>query len=82
MKTFSSAKMQTFYDTLWLINGIFHFVHQVIIMVLILRQPVELYMMVFIVTTGYSIEQFDSIMLATFQLFFTHVGNGKYFHYV
>lgn len=55
----------TFYDILWLINVISHFV-QVIIMVLILHQPVELYLMFFIVTTGYGIEQFVSIILSTF----------------
>lgn len=55
----------TLYDILWLINVISRFV-QVIIMVLILHQPVELYLMVFVVTTGYGIEQFVSIILSTF----------------
>lgn len=71
----------TFYDILWLINVISHFV-QVIIMVLILHQPVELYLMFFIVTTGYGIEQFVSIILSTFGFFFTQGGNGKYIHYM
>jgi len=56
----------TLYDILWLINAIFHFVQRVIIKVLILHQPVELYMMFFLFTSGYGIEELVSIILAIF----------------
>lgn len=81
-KVGSSLIPLTFYEILWLKNAIFHFVQEVIIMVLILHPPVELYMMFFTVKTCYGIEQFVSVILATFWVLFTHVGNGKYFNYI